>query len=273
MSKFTCLVLVLLAGCASPYNNVVNDISDSSVMVVTSKSSGSGTAVRNGKATFVWTVGHVIEPIKSFNKVLNQKTQATETKIKFDDVILRQTLFDNGRKIGEYDRYGRVLRVSPKHDIALLEIYGDGWPLKTVELLPTDRVVERSEDLWHVGNMHGPAAPNSLSKILFSNSGLLRNGTKINNLSADTVAFDHYTGVAHRGSSGGGIFNQSGQLVGMVSQFAHTDSLGSFLGVPSWRIRAFAKQYNCEWAVDKKIPFKYNPDDIIWVDDIVISDE
>jgi len=92
--------------------------------------------------------------------------------------------------------------------------------------------------LYHVGNFHGSRMPLSFSVGVFS--GSYRN--------LDGVLFDQTTVTALPGSSGGGVYLQSGEYIGMISRAAASDV--NFI-VPARTIR--------RWAIDHNADFIFEP--------------
>lgn len=252
--------------------SVVDKIYKSSVMIHANDCFGSGVAFKNGNHMFIWTAAHVLESSKDTEKFINVETQKIEFKVTFKDIYVSQDIYEDGRKVGRTTRYGKVIKSSLIEDIALIKLYGGGnWPEQSCEFAKD--TPKKGETLYHIGNFYGDLAPGAFSRLNFSQHGLLRKLFTPNNTDKDSVVFDHVTGVAHPGSSGGGVFNTNSDIVGLVSQFSgpSTNAQGSFLIIPSRRIKDFSEKQKIDWAFDKSKKVPYDMPKQQWADLIKIE--
>ncbi len=152
-------------------------------------------------------------------------------------------------------RLAFVVRYDSEHDLALLLVHQKGYGATSVKF--SSGVPKEGDGLWHVGNMRGRPGDGSVSEGVVAGIGRLRKGFKPSDTRGKHV-FDQYSIIAHKGSSGGGVFSKdTGECVGLCSQFLTADddgfSHGSLLAVPARRIREYAKSAKVEYAVDDTI--------------------
>src|SRR5262249_47244612 len=95
----------------------VEDLLEANVAVMTEDGSGSGVLFKNGKASFVWTNGHVVSSMQKVQSVIDPSTGLPRVEISYRDIEIVQLVIQNGRKVGENSRYARVVRFSdPEQD-------------------------------------------------------------------------------------------------------------------------------------------------------------
>lgn len=165
---------------------------------------------------FAWTAAHVI------------KSRAT---------TIEMTYRRNGERAGSGTFNARVLAISPDTDVALLSVNIDPETVEAVEFAKqTPRV---GEPVFHVGNFAGEF-DDSVSQGIVSQVGVAVAPTW-------TVTLDQCDAAAMPGSSGGPLFDASGQVVGVV--------VGGMLpGVGTWyvpvrKLDAWANENGLAWAV------------------------
>lgn len=226
-------------------------LTGASVMIDSGRGSGSGVLFKNGQDTFVWTAAHVI-PTPRVVTVLDAEGRM-QTRYVFGDVGIIRAVVEDGRKVGENFHYARVLRWSRKHDLALLLVHKRGYGSSSVRFF--DGVPEQGRKLWHVGSMHGYKGMNSVAEGIFAFSGRLRKGFQHDE--QEGLVWDQVSGVAHPGSSGGGVFLQGdGRCVGLVTDFltgGGHQTHGAYCITPSRRLIAYAREQKAAWAVDAAI--------------------
>lgn len=168
------------------------------VSVVTSHGSGSGTLLESAGDVYVLTAAHVVngetEGIKLFQDSL--------------DVPFRR-----------FASTATLVRVFDAEDVAILHV-------STPATLPGRRYAQVASitptaigsTLYHVGSFLGPIGSQSFSR------GYLAKLLRISPLRQGQPRFQ-YSGPAYPGSSGGGVFNTEGKLVGTVVEAAGADMI------------------------------------------------
>jgi S1-C subfamily serine protease len=240
---------------------------DASVLVAAPGGYGSGVCFHNGDHAFVWTDAHVVEGGKKVREVVEAATGQKKVVVEFSDVELMREDYHGGRKVGFQVVFARVVRYSERHDVALLKPYKK-WPEASVSFLPDGDIPKAGEPLWHVGSMHGPRGTNTLSFGVFAQAGRLRRNF-VPEEKEDPVVYDHASLTAFPGSSGGGVFRKrDGLCIGLVTEYLGPgpSTPGSFLLTPARRLREFAAEVKCLWALDAATPVPARDDMPVWSD-------
>jgi serine protease Do len=154
---------------------------------------------------------------------------------------------DHGRVIGKRVFQGKVIRYCPNNDLALLRILGDD-SRSCVRL--ASEGPELDDNLFILASPYGIDGFASLTRTLLS----------FKNRDDEGKLYEQIQGGVMLGSSGGGVFDSRGQLVGIVQKLYHPTGLISF-AAPVERIRSWAAEMNCAWAFDTSVPVSY--DDIL----------
>jgi S1-C subfamily serine protease len=265
LTAFFALLCVAGAFAAAPVEKMLG----ASVMVVVGDSSGSGVVFKNRSAVFVWTDAHVVEDAVTLKSVFNPKTATYTPKACFKDVVLRQEDVRDGRKVGGSWALARVVRYSVRHDIALLRSHKEGWPSGSTTFEEGDYVPKVGDAIAHVGCQYGERGENSFSTGVVAAVGRLRLGFEPNE--TEGLIYDQASLTAFPGCSGGGIFSaKSGRCIGLVTEFLGPgrNTPGSLCFTPARRLRAFAKEFHCEWALDPKVAVPATDDGPVYVDDM-----
>lgn len=254
----------------------VGSLIDSSVMVETSASYGSGVIFKNDHTSFVWSVAHVI-PRPTVKKIL-EEDGSTKIVFEFEDVLVTQPIVEDGRKVGAVSHFAKVIRYSPIHDLALLYVYKKDFGRAGVRFL--DGVPKQGEAIWHVGGMLGPIGVSSVSEGVVAFTGRLRISGEDNDFSG--IVYDQGSGPFQKGSSGGGVFLKgSGQCIGLITDYLgmldqFNLSASSFCFTPARRIREYASRYQVGFAVNRNVPvpsLEEILDHPIYTDDLEIVGE
>lgn len=203
--------LLLLALAITP-----QDLVNCNVYVETDTHEGSGVLFTHNGEAYVLTAGHVIQPPDAEVSVTHVSGDV-EIKVKAD-VLARSD--DN------------------HHDLALLHLKTNVF--KQIVEFADDPPQEVGTELYHVGNFAGRAGLNSLSTGVISHVKRKIPGCDIE--------FDQVTVTAFPGSSGGGVYSKTGQLVGLIVRLKGPN-FGAI--VPIRRIRA--------WAAEEGVDFVFDP--------------
>lgn len=261
---FAILVLIVQnAKIEVGYRTATGDVDgmlSASVMIQAAGSAGSGVAFKNGSSVFVWTAAHVVAGAATRVEVKDKFGQSL-SHISFADILLTQECTQDGRKTGSQTAYAKVIRYSERQDLALLKVRM-AWPKGSVTFAgDSDATV--GQPVWHVGSISGPRGCNSLTEGIVSARGRLRVGGSPEEVASSDV-YDQLAVTAHPGSSGGGIFLKSTNTpcIGLVIEFLGPGNLPGVLCIaPVRRMRAFAMEAKCLWAMSAEVPVPDSDDE------------
>jgi hypothetical protein len=249
MRKLALLLVLCLATftCA----DIPVGLKECSVMIEASGGYGSGVVFKNREHSFCWSAAHVVSGTQEIKTVIDVKTGRPKVVATYSDVYVVTDIKQEGRLVGKNARLAKIIRYSEDEDIALLYVYEKNYgEASTVFFagVPND-----GADAWHVGSFRGPRGLNSISKGVVAATGRLRrNG---HNETDNPFICDQYSGQAFHGSSGGAIFLNSGECLGLVTEYLAGDPLsqGSLVFTPSRRLISFAEQNRVEYATNDKV--------------------
>lgn len=240
--------------------DIPQSILDSSVMVKTEHGSGSGVGFKNGPVTMIWTDAHVVASCQTVKTVIDLKTGQPKVVVSYSDAWFGLPIVEDGRKVGEEWRLGRIVRYSAREDIALLVIYQRGWLKSGVKFTPVGHVPKMGSDIWHVGSPRGSRGMCSVTAGVFSFAGRLRKDAI--DKDTDGYIYDQVALPGTHGCSGGGMFCKgTSECIGLVTEFLDQPQASpSMLCItPTRRLWDFAKRNDCEWAMNPKCAFPANP--------------
>jgi len=212
-----------------------------------SKSEGSGVLVNRTidkeKVTFVWTCAHVIKNLRSVRSVIEHG--APKKIVEFDDARIIKELVESGRRVGEIKMDATVVKYSAAddgEDLALLMVRAKDYGKSSAKfyLNKEPKIIPIGTPLYHVGSLLGQMGANSMTTGIISQIGRIHS----------KVEFDQTTVTAFPGSSGGGVFLQTGEYVGMIARGAGE---GFNLMIPIRRMERWAKKHEILWALDTKV--------------------
>lgn len=248
----------------------VDNMLNASVRVQSGKDSGSGVAFRNGKHVFVWTAAHVVAGSLE-RKLVADKLGNVNIVTSFPDVLLFQDVVENGRKGGFQVAYAEVIRYSARQDLCLLKVRIN-WPMGSV-VFAGDGDAAVGSPVFHVGSMSGVRGANSLTEGIVSALGRLRIDGRPEEVFSSDV-YDQLAITAHPGSSGGGVFLKSDgtPCVGLVIEFLGPGHLpGVLCMAPVRRMREFAVEANCRWAMSTDITVPDRDDEPVVQDAVPVE--
>jgi S1-C subfamily serine protease len=211
------------------------------------KSEGSGVLITreiNGeKVTFVWTCGHVVDNLRNVRNIIEDGQP--KKVVEFDDVQIIKELVEAGRRVGEIKMDATVIKYSDAddgEDLALLMVRARDYGKDNANfyLNKEEPIIPIGTRLFHVGSLLGQMGANSMTSGIVAQVGRIHG----------KVEFDQTTVTAFPGSSGGGVYLQTGEYVGMVVRGAGE---GFNLVVPVRRIERWAKKHKIMWALDPSI--------------------
>lgn len=213
-----------------------------------SKSEGSGVLISRKIGTeevaFVWTCAHVVDNLRNIRSVVNEKGGSIKI-VEFNDPKIIKELVEGGRRVGEIKMDAKVIKYSGYthgHDLALLMVRAKNYSKAGAKfyLNKEDPIIPIGSRLFHVGSLLGQMGANSMTTGIISQIGRVE----------DKVEFDQTTVTAFPGSSGGGVYLENGQYVGMIARGAGE---GFNLMIPIRRMSTWAKNNGVLWAVDPSV--------------------
>ena len=221
------LSVVLLAcvgvGCGAPTKAPTTT---ASVTVTVGAIFGSGVCVIRGREIYVWTAAHVVE----YAYDPDQNT--------FTTVTVSRNVVEHGCVVRTQWRLADVIKYSGERDVALLRVRG--WlPVQSARF--AHGTPDSGTPVTHVGSMLGPSGAQSVTAGIISSHGRLIEGK-------DFVQSD---AAVAPGSSGGGLFDESGKCVGLVLRMHRY--AGMTYGVSVDRIRQWARDNGVLWAIDEEV--------------------
>lgn len=212
------------------------------------KSEGSGVLINrkigDEEVAFVWTCAHVVDNLRNIRTVVNEKGSSVKV-VEFDDPQIVKELVEDGRRVGEIKMDAKVIKYSNYehgHDLALLMVRARNYGKTSAKfyLSKEDPIIPIGSRLFHVGSLLGQMGANSMTTGIISQIGRVE----------DKVEFDQTTVTAFPGSSGGGVYLENGQYVGMIARGAGE---GFNLMIPIRRMKAWATDNNILWAIDPSV--------------------
>lgn len=206
--------------------NPVERLQAVTVHVDTVGGGGSGVVVtrtdsRGQKRTFVWTAYHVIKG--------NLNSMG----------VARDWVFQ-GALIGRANFKAKLVAFDVDLDLALLEVRCPAFLPNTVfskSLRP-----QLGDSLTHVGNFKGHSFSLSVSRGIVS-----RRDIPLSTNPGGAVHYVQTDAIVWPGSSGGGIFNEAGECVGIV---ARTGGPGIGFFIPIYYLWSFALDNDILWAFE-----------------------
>jgi S1-C subfamily serine protease len=228
-------------------DEVAQYLQDISVTVNSGMGEGSGvikTRERDGKKiNFVWTAAHVVDSLRTTEKVIDPETGTERVVVKFDDCQVIKELVENGRRVGELKMLAEVIKYNEEEDLALLRIRKTNFVSASVIFYLDAKIPAIGTDVFHVGSLLGQLGSNSMTSGIISQIGRILDDAK--------VEYDQTTATSFPGSSGGGVYLKNGAYVGMIVRGAGE---GFNLAVPVRRMKKWADRTNILWAMDDNVP-------------------
>lgn len=253
------IILLFLASVCYPQKkpipskkNVAQFLQDISVTIKSeskhNKSEGSGVLINRKIGTeevsFVWTCAHVVGNLRNIRSVVNEKGGSVKI-VEFNDPKIIKELVEGGRRVGEIKMDAKVIKYSDYthgNDLALLMVRAKNYGKQGANfyLNKQDPIIPIGSRLFHVGSLLGQMGANSMTTGIISQIGRVE----------DKVEFDQTTVTAFPGSSGGGVYLENGQYVGMIARGAGE---GFNLMIPIRRIKSWAENNGVLWAIDPSV--------------------
>lgn len=240
--------LILLAFMAVPsfgqIENVPAHLQDISVTIRSGRGEGSGVSFSRDNTTFIWTAAHVVDDLRSTRSVIDPRTGTRRTVVEFRDAKIVKQLVEDGRHVGRIEMDAEVIRYSNAddgQDLALLRVRKRDFIKSSAVFYEDEAIPSIGTRLLHVGSLLGQMGANSMTDGIMSQHGRVL-GKRV---------YDQTTVTAFPGSSGGGVYLEDGQYVGMLVRGAGE---GFNLIVPIRRLKEWAENANVSWAIDPDVP-------------------
>ena len=232
-----------------PPISLASSLQEVSVTIKSARGEGSGVVTTRNGINYIWTAAHVVAANRSERSVIDPATGTKRIIVDFTDLSVIQSLYEDGRKVGQLEMLAKVIRYSNANhgeDLALLQIRKKNFITSSARFYLDSRTPPAGTDLLHVGSLLGQSGSNSLTDGILSQTGRLHNGK----------VYDQTTVTAFPGSSGGGVYLKSdGRYVGMIVRGAGETFN---LMVPVRRLVAWAHSAGIAFTLDPTIPIPTN---------------
>jgi hypothetical protein len=222
---------------------VPTHLQDISVTIRSGYGEGSGVSFNRDGITLIWTAAHVIDDLRSTRSVIDPKTGTRRTVVDFKDAKIIKQLVENGRQVGRIEMDAEVIRYSNAddgQDLALLRVRKSDFIESSAVFYAGKEIPAIGTRLLHVGSLLGQMGSNSMTDGIMSQHGRV----------IGKRTYDQTTVTAFPGSSGGGVYLEDGQYVGMLVRGAGE---GFNLIVPIRRLRKWANDAGILWAIDQNV--------------------
>lgn len=234
-----CLSL-LSANAGAP--EVTDLLDEVSVTIRSNNGEGSGVVkVRDG-VCYIITAGHVVAGNRHTRQAIFNGH--TEMVIEYDDVKVIKHYIEDGRDVGTAVCMAEIIAYSSSvygDDVAVLRVRRTNFTSTSVKFYTGKIIPSAGSPLYHVGSLQGDFGSNSLTTGVLAKTGRLLKGK----------VFDQTTVTALPGSSGGGVFLQNGEYIGMLVRGG--DATFNFI-TPIRRLKTWAKAANLEFLFDDTKP-------------------
>jgi serine protease Do len=189
-----------------------------SVMIDNGGGKGSGTLMVYDGDVYCWTASHVVRDS--------------------EEVTVKQSIYQVHGLAGFVHVQAKVVARSDEYDLALLKLEPPVYHPDS-ELRFASHAPKVGGKLIHIGCLHGEPGYNSYSE------GHVSYLNRPSPPGIRATVLDQTTVMAYPGSSGGGVYNEHGEYVGMLVAGAGP---GWNLMVPVRAIRQWCKEEGIEWA-------------------------
>jgi len=180
---------------------------------------------------FVWTAAHVVSSLEN--------PPDENLYITFKDLKVMKINLVGDTRIEKVSYDAKVIKFSMSDDLAVLEITERNLFKDSVSFSGPE-MVNPGRFLYHIGCLFGEQGYNSLSEGIMSANGRIHN----------RKVFDQTSTVVFPGSSGGGVFNESGEYIGMVTLMRQANM--NYI-IPMRRIINWAVENHVDWALSDSV--------------------
>jgi S1-C subfamily serine protease len=161
----------------------------------------------------------------------------------YEDIPVEQNRYDGFTKTGSASYIGEIIAESKTRDLALLKLKGDIPHTYASPLLPRDGKVVRGDPIYSVGNPAGEDAT--------LGSGIVSNVNRTFDFpwtAGAKLAMIQFSGGLFGGNSGGALYNDKGQLIGVPAAGYRQATFIGF-AIPVQVVKTFLKD-NCFFKDD-----------------------
>ncbi len=243
------LLLVIPVGLhGQDLRNMAADLQSTSVTIDAKGGYGSGSVIIDEiggiRVGLFLTAAHVVDSLRKIKHYVSESGES-ETTIEFEDAYVITDITVNGRIVGQKRVAAEVIYYSDAdngHDVAvLLSRKPPHKDQKSTKFYLGGEIPYPGTSIMHVGSFLGPPGSGSFSEGLVS-----KNGRIVGMNYYDQGSCTHF-----HGSSGGGVFNDKGEFIGMlVRTWGPNFSLFS----PIRRLHTWSKEAKMEWLFDPSKP-------------------
>jgi len=236
--RFIYITLILLGFCGAAKADVYSEILSTTVVLYGQGQMGSASTVVISNKTFVISCGHVVAGLRK--EIINADGSKT---IKWDKATVYKPIYVMGR-VSKYEKgVASVIRYSPfeKEDLAILLMDEDNFTQKSVKFWNLDVIPGHGSRVITCGSYYNKFY-NSISTGVISNIDI-KDGEML---------FDCADTTIHSGISGGPVFTESGEFIGIVVR-KWAENISMF--VPLRRIKSYYERVGCGFLLEgKNIP-------------------
>lgn len=187
------LSLIMVGGCSFYYHpenkkDVITSLQSISIIVKTQDDKyGSGVIKNVGDNSYIITAAHLFD----------------KSKIGEDASVIK-IVYYKGEISGKIQYLAKIINISHKEDLALLLVYGQKVFTDSVQFYKGP-LIPLGTKLISVSSPYGERCYNTVTTGILSQHGRIRDG----------AVYDQTTCPTYVGTSGGGIYNEEGKLVGI----------------------------------------------------------
>ncbi len=244
MKVLQLLLPLLLFAAVTTAGSLDFSVLEPSVTVKASYGTGSGVVFVRDDRCFVLTAGHVVASLRHVVTKLDKKEGRERKEERFDDASIVQVLYQEGRKVGKVEFDAKVIAYSDAEDgedLALLEIRKRAFVTRGAKFTKDVKPLAIGTRIYHCGSLQGELGSNSLTDGIISRIGRV----------VKNKVYDQTNATAFPGSSGGGVFTEGGEYIGMITRGAG-ETFNLF--IPARRIRSWLEREDLLWVIDSSLP-------------------
>jgi S1-C subfamily serine protease len=245
--KKVLLPLLLLALSSLPalaeWKDKNNQINQTNFILLESGSPICSATLISLEHKLVITAHHCIEGFLSIKELDETDSEGVVKKVKrevLEDVTLSQKAYQGYQLVGDSSYQAKIIARNRKRDMALLQIRADTIPQNVFShVVSPDKKVSRGDRVWVVGNPLGLLDATLTSGIVSSTTRMYPTPWA----DGAEVPFIQTDAAINGGNSGGALYNDDGELIGIPDAgWRGANGLGLTLTPES--IHAFLKE-NC----------------------------
>lgn len=183
----------------------------------------------SGGGVFIVKTNRDIFILSAFHVVENSKENSI-----FKDVKVQILTYQDDIKVGLIESDAQIVRFDKEDDLVLLKLKQKNFTTNSVKFFNGEcKNIRVGEFVCHAGNFWGMFGANSYTEGILSHKGRI----------IDKKLYWQTDCQVISGSSGAGIFNSNGELIGILTM--KRESSGYF--IPIFRIKEWAKEQKCEF--------------------------